>query len=342
MRFARGIAPVAAGWVLGVGLGCTIDLAHRIACGDGYVDPAAGEECDPQVPESYERACHSEYGGGVGGCDPTTCTLLVNDVQCAFCGDKEVNLHPGQSAERETDSDVGESEDSGTDGDVLEACDDDDLDGALCPDGVSRPRCRDNCTLDESNCPTYCGDGDPNGKEECDPDPEDVSTRQQECAPDLLGAGGVESPYVTKHRYGSRTTTCNPDTCRWNRLGCSYCGNRERSNEPLLLEHGSDVYEDPEVCDGIDFSDEDVMRENPWDCSQEEGGATLRPNVRCNEACDGFEEAPGDEPRCCTRKDAICPGPDEPQCCSAYLHADDVIPFEPCTPAMPFTPSYCY
>ncbi|MBC8070459.1 MAG: hypothetical protein IAG13_19160 [Deltaproteobacteria bacterium] len=341
MRFARGIAPVAAGMLLGVGLGCTIDLAHRIACGDGYVDPAAGEECDPQVPESYERACHSEYGGGVGGCDPTTCTLLVNDVQCAFCGDKEINLHPGQSADGDTDVGDDSSGEPNADAGVLEQCDRTELNGALCPDGVTRPTCNDDCTLAMSSCPPYCGDGEENvEEEECDPDKEDVSNGQQTCVPDLLGVGGIESPYRGKHVYGSGTAQCNI-TCRWDRLTCSYCGNGHR-DESLLLDRALPNVQSPaEVCDGLDFDDDDVLVEFRGDCSALPNSETLRRNVRCNDECNGFEVA-RDEPTCCTRSGAACPEPGEPACCSAYLHADDVVAFEPCTPAMPFALSYCY
>src|SRR5262249_39842009 len=69
MRLLTIVAALAAGAI--VGASCLIDVEHRIACGDGYVDPLAGEECDPQVPESFINACeHTNHPHGTAACDP--------------------------------------------------------------------------------------------------------------------------------------------------------------------------------------------------------------------------------------------------------------------------------
>jgi hypothetical protein len=329
VRFARSIAPLAAGWVLGIGLGCTLDLAHRIACGDGYVDREAGEECDPQVPSSYERACKVEKSGGVGACDEVTCELIVNDVQCAFCGDNEANEHVREKTEPDTDSGDTTSEGS-TAGDELgkadpskdlfiEACDTSDLRGEVCPGGVGVPVCtraidgvpNSGCTLDKTGCPDYCGDGEAQGFEECDYGGVDViaATRQCQAYDDV---DPVPSPIGPGHVFGGGVASCVG--CQWDTAACSYCGNGVL-DPALLLEKNPPVMQIAELCDGLDLDDAIVLANVPNPCEDNE-----RPNVRCGGGCDSFDDPPVEEPNCCVRTGAICPADDDPiRCCAEFL-----------------------
>ena len=66
-----------------VGNACLLDLDHQIACGDKYVDEAAGEECDPGDPDSFKNACADVRPAGSGACDPEDCTIIKTVEQCA-------------------------------------------------------------------------------------------------------------------------------------------------------------------------------------------------------------------------------------------------------------------
>jgi len=53
-----GVWGVLLGAAVGLAAACAFPLDDEIACGDAYVDRAAGEECDPQDPaRGYEQAC---------------------------------------------------------------------------------------------------------------------------------------------------------------------------------------------------------------------------------------------------------------------------------------------
>lgn len=69
-----------------VGHACVLDLDHEIACGDGWVDEAAGEECDPGVRESYANKCLTVDGSHDAVCHATACVLLLSEEDCALCG----------------------------------------------------------------------------------------------------------------------------------------------------------------------------------------------------------------------------------------------------------------
>ncbi len=69
-----------------VGNACVLDLEHEIACGDGWVDEEAGEECDPAVRESYAGKCLTVDGTHDAVCHPTACVLLLSEADCALCG----------------------------------------------------------------------------------------------------------------------------------------------------------------------------------------------------------------------------------------------------------------
>lgn len=110
--------------------GCLVTLESGLACGDGFVDRRAGEDCDPAAArEAF--ACGS--AAFISGCDPDSC-------RCTLCGDGILD-----------------------DG---EECDGTDVDGELCLDGTDAVSCR-GCVLDYGDCP-LCGNGRRDPGEECD------------------------------------------------------------------------------------------------------------------------------------------------------------------------------
>ena len=63
---------------------CTLPLTVEIACGDGFVDEDAGEECDPVVRESYIDACAlTSRPDGEARCDEELCIIIDDNEQCA-------------------------------------------------------------------------------------------------------------------------------------------------------------------------------------------------------------------------------------------------------------------
>jgi hypothetical protein len=169
-----------------------LDLDDSIACGDGWVDRAAGEECDPAVPESYEGKCspvRQDAPVGQGACDPTTCELDVSEEQCAVCGDGRIDTHKGEQCDGILPPD------------------------ALCPDGSPNVICAPDCTLDFRGCPR-CGNGVLDAAfEECDP----------------LASGDLVQPVdcetLSNGYYTSGTAVhCLPD-CTYDRTNCGFCGN---------------------------------------------------------------------------------------------------------------------
>ncbi len=67
---------------LAMGTSCVVELQHTLVCGDGYIDEIVGEECDPGLPESYEKGCDNTGIEGRAHCDDITCTIV-----CEGCGD---------------------------------------------------------------------------------------------------------------------------------------------------------------------------------------------------------------------------------------------------------------
>src|SRR5262245_11127462 len=145
-------------------------------CGDGILDP--GEQCDGTVQGT---TCESlQYAGGTIGCtadcrfDLSRCLVTTPTV----CGNGRRD--PG------------------------EACDGDDLGGAVCPHGGTL-RCQPSClALDTSACFT-CGDGRRDPGEACDGTDLGGATCQS-----LGDAGGP--------------LACDA-LCRFDRSGCFRCGN---------------------------------------------------------------------------------------------------------------------
>jgi cysteine-rich repeat protein len=149
---------------------------HTPSCGDGILDP--GEQCDGTV---QGVTCESlRYAGGTIGCT-ADCRLDLSHCLVslpAVCGNGRRD--PG------------------------EACDGDDLGGAVCPHGGTL-RCQSSClALDTSACLT-CGDGRRDAGEACDGADFGGATCQS-----LGDAGGP--------------LACDP-RCRFDRTGCWRCGN---------------------------------------------------------------------------------------------------------------------
>lgn len=179
---------------LGLGLsGCLVELDRQISCGDGYVDFAAGEECDPADVDSFIDACRdTRRPEGFAACDPVKCTIIDTREQCMVCGDGFV------------------------DGD--EQCDGDNLDGRKCRGAL---QCTSDCRFDYSEC-DLCGNGVRDLGEECDPRfAEDILPNDLLCehVPPLQGIAYTSG----------RITNCSD--CQWDRSTCGYCGNGVRDGE---------------------------------------------------------------------------------------------------------------
>ena len=146
------------------------------SCGDGILDP--GEQCDGSV---QGITCQSlQYAGGTIGCtldcrlDLTHCQVPVQ----AVCGNGRRD--PG------------------------EACDGDDLGGAICPRNGTL-HCRPDCLGFDTSACLNCGDGRRDPGEACDGADLGGATCQS-----LGDAGG---PLACDH------------VCRFDRSGCFRCGN---------------------------------------------------------------------------------------------------------------------
>ncbi len=146
--------------LLGGSLGvaaCLLELDDAIACGDGFVDRDAGEQCDPGVPGDFPSLC----GGNGGSCHPETC-----QQQC--CGDREVNgnepcdgslFAPIEPSLVPVGADVEEI--------GVDSC------RWYTPLNTNvhftsgQVSCRSDCTLDRDNC-GFCGNGKVDLDEICD------------------------------------------------------------------------------------------------------------------------------------------------------------------------------
>lgn len=275
---------------------CTLELDRTIACGDGYVDRLAGEECDPLDPASYEDACREHNAGkpeGPGGCDPQTCSFDFS--QCARCGDGQL--------------------------DAGEECDGNAFGDRTCPGDQPGLRCTFDCRIDESQCPS-CGNGVKDEGEECDFNDGGGFVMPRLCAgtEDILPLASPNPHYP--YAFGE-TTRCEQD-CRYDRRACSYCGNG-RLDDEVLIDDVQQRFSLAEVCDGELFDDAQLMAQFGSFCYQMEG-IDLRPNVGCENNCLRFVLRP-DDPDCCVKKGDRCPAPTDPfQCCFAYDHPEA----EPC------------
>lgn len=250
-----------------------------MACGDGYVDRDAGEECDPQDPDpngELEQACESAgyHPAGTAACDPRKCKIIANDVECAVCGDGRINEDAGEQCEAGLEVD------------------------ALCVDGTNAVECT-HCRFDYGKCPS-CGNGEIDPPfEECDP---------YEAAGDLtepIYCSDLDSKFPKPFTYGT-TLHCLAD-CTYDRSSCSFCGDGEidgaytprEEDEPVML---------AEKCDG---EAADPLALEPY-CRQRCTGSILGSlvfdcNFDCAENCLSFVDVPDEELDCCIPPAETCP-----------------------------------
>ncbi len=140
---------IAAG--LGLVGSCLVELDHRLACGDGYVDHEAGEECDPEDPEqAFESICPDDKGQ----CHPTRCTF--DDSECSICGNHRLDAgeecEPGNetAAPRPCAGGIGE------DGEELAPLRSPYVDTPYTAGQATE--CLADCTWARTEC-SYCGNG---------------------------------------------------------------------------------------------------------------------------------------------------------------------------------------
>lgn len=173
--------------------GCLLELDQTVACGDGYVDQAAGEECEPEVGSSFRDACRLKVGINRDGTCLDTCEI---DLPACYplCGNGEID------GDEECDPDTRDS-DSDSDN---QAEDDDKLGTELSCLGHEPPgtlpyvggvlgSCQDSCTLDRSPC-HRCGDGMVQGDEVCDSNNVDFDRVNQVCLSTCVPLGQEPRP----------------------------------------------------------------------------------------------------------------------------------------------------
>ena len=282
--------------LLGLGGGCILQLDHTLACGDGYVDGLAGEECDPGDENSFARACEGiDRPDGVADCDSVSCRVIATIEQCAVCGDGII------------DPEVGEE------------CDGEELGGAVCPGGAPGTlRCAPDCTFDVTLC-DKCPNGIVDEGEECDvPSTESFAGPARPCAGANLGLDNevppLVSPFGEDKEYSSGEVRQCRDTCRYERQSCGYCDDGALDG-PVRVGIDDEASTLPEWCD-LDIFDEAILIDRygaSW-CTEAED----RPNVGCGDDCRSFVER-FDQGRCCRRRSEPCPTFGETiQCCHAF------------------------
>jgi hypothetical protein len=285
LRSLRAWGVLLGAWLLApTGPACTLELDDGFSCGDGYWNREAGEECDPEVRNSFINACvGTSRPDGTAECDPTTCTIINDLEQCGVCGDGRVDEILG------------------------EHCDGDELNGASCPGGVGTLQCSTACRFDTSACRS-CGNGTIDLGEECDPnaDPSDLVQPPPPC--DQI------TPYYADKPYTSGQPGPCGDDCRWDRSTCGYCNNGELEGEHVLVDDG--VSATPEQCDGDEF-DPMALETTLQNSVCTIVDADLWPTTRTCEDC--FEISFVEDPRepCCVRPGGACPEEgSEVRCCS--------------------------
>jgi len=285
--------------LVGAGPGCLLRLDNEIACGDGFVDVRAGEQCDPEVPSSFEDACGDRPGRSE--CDPDSCQVISD---CSFCGDGLVSVDRG------------------------EECDGDSLNGTLCPGGKEGLQCSDICLLDFSECEA-CGNGVVDEGEECDPDNQGGLGATRPCAGANLGTDEEIPPLASpaKPFTSGETSRCGDD-CRFERSGCGFCGDGIQDGT-VPVEDGTNS--SAEWCDDEQFDPARLDSVFGALCGSDE---TVRPNVTCGDDCQSFVKI---DDGCCLRRNAACPGSgpgdsagdtdgEELGCCYGFAHPEEDRP----------------
>lgn len=277
-----------------VGSACLVELDHRLACGDGYVDRRAGEECDPEVPESFESACEgTNRPRGTAACDPVTCEIINDRLQCAYCGDG--TLDPDFIDEAKTIQ--------------LEECDGENI-PAQCP--TSGPvACTKDCRFDYSKC-SLCGNSVRDEGEECDPGDGGIAIPRPCAGSILAGIDPLPSPFHDHPYTSGQAVRCLTD-CTFDRSECGYCGNgiAEGMLQTAISDKQIVTMTLPEECDGEDPNDEAIAQSFPQ-CS----GEFVTANVGCSDEC---KFVPRAGPECCLGTGAACPEDDAPaRCCHEY------------------------
>jgi hypothetical protein len=287
--------------LVGLGAGCVLQLDHTLACGDGFVDELAGEECDPGDENSFARGCEpTDRPDGAAACDPGTCELIATLEQCAVCGDGFI------------DPEVGEE------------CDGEDLGGALCPGGAEGTlRCGEDCKFDVTLC-DECPNGMVDEGEECDTISPGGFVSPRPCAGSDLGKPSevppLPSPFGDAKRYSSGEVRLCTETCRYERQTCGYCddGDLDGAIRVGIDDNATTL---PEWCDGDIFDEGVLIDRYGMNWCTEEGD---RPNVGCADDCLGFIER-FDEGRCCRRRAETCPVPgEEIECCHGFDHPGEL------------------
>ena len=105
------------------------------------------------------------------------------------------------------------------------------------------------------------------------------------------------------------------DDCRWERAGCSYCGDGSLDELPLAVDPEGNFQTLPEVCDGSDYDPEALdAKIGGSSCSELHENARLI--VDCSDDClDIIPQVDLEQP-CCLKQNSLCPPPgDTLRCC---------------------------
>ena len=297
--------------------GCLIDLRRTISCGDGFVDTAAGEQCDPNdvSQTNLDLACAAiDFPQGRAQCDPNTCQIIATAEVCTVCND-------GMA--------LGD-----------EQCDESDFNGKTCPGNSGELLCTEACTIDFSSCEA-CGNGLEDPNEECE------YRVFCETDDDCAGVGGVCDPITNRclpsedslvvpiscttlqpppglSAYGSGTVSfaeCS-EACIYGRANCSGCGNGSLDGSYVDIDrYGNSVSIPAEVCDAGKANLDDVIDHCRSACT---GGSIttleLSCDFQCDEDCQDFVQPdPGQfvepDPSCCVISGSPCDQTGDFPCC---------------------------
>ena len=296
---------------------CLIELRREISCGDGFVDVAAGEQCDPNdISRAYESACVAlGFPEGRAQCNPETCQIISTPEVCTVCNDGVA---------------LGD-----------EQCDESDFNGKTCPGNSGELLCTEACTLDYSSCES-CGNGlnDPN--EECE------YRVFCETDDDCAGIGGTCDPLTNRclpsedslvtpipctslspppglTAYGGGTVSfadCS-ESCTYGRLDYTGCGNGVLDGTYQDFDRFGNVVQIPgEVCENPDNVEESARVEHCQSACTGGNGSPLELvcDVQCSEDCRGFIEPDPEQfmepdPSCCVKSGFECDPSDTFPCC---------------------------